>query len=216
MNGAGIGAQAGQDSSPSDANGAEPSGPLEFRPLPGGTGTATPVTTRQPRASPAYPLGADWDGLEACGPRPYYGEGPDVGVRFPGASWGVLEWECVELSMRWMYQAWGVEPYPANGSGVVWNYSTFESRYNPGGPPLSRSAITAVAPCRSPGTCSVTAPPAVRVTPRWSPARTSTQAERDGHRRGGERVGRRLGHGPGDRLDPGRLRRRGVRLAAQP
>ncbi|MGD0834062.1 MAG: FG-GAP-like repeat-containing protein [Candidatus Dormibacteria bacterium] len=90
------------------------------------------------QAIAAYPLSstADWNGLEACGPRPAYGEGPDVWVDFPGAHWSQLEFECVELSMRWMYLAWGVDPYPANGSGVVWNYSTFQSSYNPGGPDL--------------------------------------------------------------------------------
>jgi hypothetical protein len=87
---------------------------------------------------PAYRLssGAMWDGLEACGPRPYFNEGPDEGVSLPGAQWGVLEWECVELSMRWMYLAWDVEPYPANGKGVVWNYATSEATYNPSGPAL--------------------------------------------------------------------------------
>jgi hypothetical protein len=91
---------------------------------------------------PAYLLsaGAVWDGLEACGPRPGYNEGPDEGVRFTGAQWGVLEWECVELSMRWMYLAWDVEPYPANGKGVVWNYATFEGTYNPSGPTLVATA----------------------------------------------------------------------------
>jgi hypothetical protein len=41
---------------------------------------------------------------------------------FPGA-WGEYEWECVELSMRWLYLEYGVRPYSANGSGVVDNYS---------------------------------------------------------------------------------------------
>ena len=86
----------------------------------------------------SYPLsaGAEWEGLVACGPRPYYGEGPDVEVSFPGSEWGVLEWECVGLSMRWMDEAWGVHPYPANGSGVVWNYATTQAEYNPDGPDL--------------------------------------------------------------------------------
>ena len=84
----------------------------------------------------AYPLGASWDGLVACGPRPGYNEGPDVSVTFPGAAWSELEWECVELSMRWMYLAWGVEPYPANGSGVVWNYAATQAQFNPHGPHL--------------------------------------------------------------------------------
>ncbi len=91
---------------------------------------------------PSYILspGAEWDGLEACGPQPIADDAPDIGVRFPGAQWGVLQWECVELSMRWMYLAWDVEPYPANGSGVVWNYATFQSQYNPSGPALVATA----------------------------------------------------------------------------
>ncbi|MGH9304311.1 MAG: CHAP domain-containing protein, partial [Acidimicrobiales bacterium] len=40
---------------------------------------------------------------------------------YPGA-WGEYEWECVELSMRFMLEAWGVPPYPADGNDVVANY----------------------------------------------------------------------------------------------
>ena len=42
---------------------------------------------------------------------------------FPGA-WGELEWQCVELSMRFMYVAYGVKPYGANGKDVYANYTT--------------------------------------------------------------------------------------------
>jgi len=84
--------------------------------------------------------GAEWDGLEACGPLPLRVPTPDVGVRFPGAQWGVLQFECVELSMRWMYLAWNVDPYPANGSGVVWNYAATQATYNPSGPALVATA----------------------------------------------------------------------------
>ena len=150
VNGAGIGAEVAQTAPPSDANSADAAG--AGVPTPSWWNGACDTNTYQAAADePAYSLGADWDGLEACGPRPYYGEGPDVGVRFPGASWGVLEWECVELSMRWMYLAWGVEPYPANGSGVVWNYSTFESTYNPGGPPLEPISNDGSGPMPQPG-----------------------------------------------------------------
>jgi hypothetical protein len=105
------------------------------------------------QAIASYPLSsdADWNGLVACGPRPYYNEGPDVGVEFPGADWGVLEWECVELSMRWMYEAWGVEPYPANGSGVVWNYAATKATYNPNGPDLEAIPNDGAGPLPQPG-----------------------------------------------------------------
>lgn len=68
----------------------------------------------------SVPLGAVFDGLVACG-RPA-GDSNDALVRFFPGAWGEYEWECVELSMRWMYQAWGVEPYGADGYDVVRNY----------------------------------------------------------------------------------------------
>jgi hypothetical protein len=71
----------------------------------------------------SYPLGAVYLGLPACGPRPYYDNAPDVTVNFFPGSWGVYEWECVELSMRFLYLMYGIAPYQANGSQVVWNYS---------------------------------------------------------------------------------------------
>ena len=65
---------------------------------------------------------SSWDGLTACGPGPNRG-GYDSSVEFFPGAWGELEWECVELSMRWLYLEYGVRPYAANGSEVVWNYS---------------------------------------------------------------------------------------------
>jgi hypothetical protein len=70
----------------------------------------------------SYALGAAYGGLVPCGPRPAYGEGPDVLVQFFPGGHGQFEWECVELSMRWMYLAYGVAPYPGNGNQVVKNY----------------------------------------------------------------------------------------------
>jgi hypothetical protein len=82
------------------------------------------VCDDQHQHSPAsYRLGASWDGLLACGPGPNEG-GADSEVHFYSGAWGELEWECVELSMRWMYLAWGVTPYAANGDQVVDNYSS--------------------------------------------------------------------------------------------
>jgi hypothetical protein len=69
----------------------------------------------------SFPL-SSWDGLTACGPGPNRG-GYDLAVEFYPGAFGVLEWECVELSMRWMYLEYGVRPYPADGSGIVSNYS---------------------------------------------------------------------------------------------
>ena len=85
----------------------------------------------------SHPLGAVWHGLVACGPGPTQGGSDHVISFFPGA-WGELEWECVELSMRWMYLAWGVNPYPANGWDVVSNYDLGDDKatFNRNGPDL--------------------------------------------------------------------------------
>jgi Ig domain of plant-specific actin-binding protein len=71
----------------------------------------------------AFPLGAVWNGLVACGPRPIEEGAPDRTVHFFVGAWGEYEWECVELSMRWMYMAYGVHPYSAEGYDIVQNYS---------------------------------------------------------------------------------------------
>jgi PKD repeat protein len=68
----------------------------------------------------AYPLGAVHRGVKACGPRPWTGA-PQVWVAFfPGAV-KQLEWQCPELCKRFMYLAYDIAPYNANGSQVVWN-----------------------------------------------------------------------------------------------
>ncbi|HSZ13106.1 MAG TPA: CHAP domain-containing protein [Solirubrobacteraceae bacterium] len=72
----------------------------------------------------AHRLGAVWHGLVACGPRPIAEGASDRTVHFYPGAWGEYEWECVELSMRWMYEAYGVHPYPANGDEIADNYSS--------------------------------------------------------------------------------------------
>ncbi len=69
----------------------------------------------------AHPLGASYLGVPVCGPRPAEDGAPDIRWRRPG--WGELEFECVELAMRFMAQVYDVTPYGANGDGVVRNYS---------------------------------------------------------------------------------------------
>jgi CHAP domain len=71
----------------------------------------------------AHPLGASYRGVEVCGPRPGADGAANRLVRFFPGAWGELEWQCVELSMRFMYVAYGVSPYGANGIDVVDNYS---------------------------------------------------------------------------------------------
>lgn len=72
---------------------------------------------------PAYPLGAAYRGVKACGPRPWADGAPDVLVRFYPGAWGHYEWQCVELAMRYLYLAYGVPPYGANGKDVVERYA---------------------------------------------------------------------------------------------
>ena len=69
----------------------------------------------------AYRLGGVYRGMPACGPRPLAG-GTDVVTSFPSGT-AQYEWECVELSKRYLYLAYGVNAYTANGSQMVQNYS---------------------------------------------------------------------------------------------
>jgi len=72
----------------------------------------------------AHPLGASYRGVDVCGPRPGADGASNRLVRFFSGAWGELEWQCVELSMRYLYIAYGVSPYGANGKDVVNNYTT--------------------------------------------------------------------------------------------
>jgi hypothetical protein len=72
----------------------------------------------------AAPLGASFRGVQVCGPRPGADHATNRPVQFFPGAWGELEWQCVELSMRFMYVAYGVKPYGANGKDVYANYST--------------------------------------------------------------------------------------------
>lgn len=67
---------------------------------------------------------ANYRNEPACGPRPNY-DSPykDVKTVYFGDTWGEYEWECVELSMRFMYMAYGVPGYSAHGNEVVNNYT---------------------------------------------------------------------------------------------
>ena len=91
----------------------------DSRRRPGGTARATAGITRAPTRS-ARP----YRGVAVCGPRPGADHTPDRLVRFYTGAWGEQEWECVELAMRFMYLAYGVSPYNANGKDVYTNYTT--------------------------------------------------------------------------------------------
>lgn len=71
----------------------------------------------------AYALGGSYRGVKACGPRPNSDSAPNVVVQFYSGAHGELEWQCVELSMRYLWLAYQIAPYSANGNMVVWNYS---------------------------------------------------------------------------------------------
>lgn len=68
-----------------------------------------------------------YNGVYACGPRPVADGAGDVAtVTLPGGR-PELEWECVELSKRWLNLAYGIPDstnYAADGSGVVLNFPT--------------------------------------------------------------------------------------------
>jgi CHAP domain len=72
------------------------------------------------RSRGAFPLGGSFRGVPACGPQPGKSDGRLVRF-FPGA-WGEYEWQCTELSYRFMFLAYGVVPYNGNGDQVVDNY----------------------------------------------------------------------------------------------
>jgi hypothetical protein len=76
-----------------------------------------------PTGIDSFPLGGSFRGVKACGPRPWVVDGHDFLVSFFPGAWGVLEWQCVELSMRFLHLAYGIAPYQANGNQVVPHYS---------------------------------------------------------------------------------------------
>lgn len=108
-------------------------GPLNRKPYKAATG-------REP-----YKLGASYRGVDAIGPRPLSDHAPDVLVIFPGGHGEYMN-ECVELSMRFLWLAYGIPAYQANGFEVVKNY-----RKSMPGKTLTAIPNDAAAPCPSPG-----------------------------------------------------------------
>jgi len=76
----------------------------------------------------SFPLSSGFRGVVPCGPLP--GAEGDVVVLFHdeqgniGAGHGEFEYQCVELSMRFMQMAFDITAYPGNGSQVVPNFAT--------------------------------------------------------------------------------------------
>ena len=101
-------------------------------------GAITPFSSRTVASTPSWWSGTcdigrhsgsyvmnTWQGLTACGPRPDLGYA-QVNEWFPGGSLAESEWQCAELSKRWLYQEYGQMNYAANGNQMLSHY--------PGGP----------------------------------------------------------------------------------
>jgi hypothetical protein len=67
----------------------------------------------------SFPLGASWHGVPACGPR--YSSHL---VRFFTGAWGEIEFECIELVMRFLYQEWGIAPWEGSANTIKDHYPT--------------------------------------------------------------------------------------------
>ena len=70
----------------------------------------------------SFSLGTSFRNVTACGPLPMYGYYNVLKYFYSGA-FPVYEFQCVEISLRFMYLAYGVAPYMANGNQIVSNYS---------------------------------------------------------------------------------------------
>ncbi len=88
----------------------------------------------------SYPLGASYNGVKACGPL-----NSAHSVNF-GAGVSQYEWQCPELSKRYLYLAYGTPPYSAHGKDVVWNYPDSDlekvSNGTPGNAPRAGSVLS--------------------------------------------------------------------------
>jgi hypothetical protein len=85
-------------------------------------GVCNRVTYRNELGVNSFPLGPGFRGVVPCGPRP--GAVGDRVVRFFPGAWGELEFQCVELCMRYMKMAHDIDPYQGNGSQVVPHFAT--------------------------------------------------------------------------------------------
>jgi hypothetical protein len=81
----------------------------------------------------AFTEDASWDGLIACGPGGEYRYENESGSPLP-ENW---EWECVELSERWLYQEFGLPEQSANGYQVVSAYSSYIESHSSNDYPLT-------------------------------------------------------------------------------
>ena len=78
-------------------------------------------------------LGSSWHGVPPCGPRPYTVPNQDHPVAFFAGAHQELEFECVELVMRFLYQEWGIAPWAGNGNQIKNSYPTNLMVFYPNG-----------------------------------------------------------------------------------
>jgi hypothetical protein len=74
----------------------------------------------------SFALGASWHGVEACGPLPYLPPNESSNVQFFHNAWGEIEFQCVELVMRFLYQEWAIAPWQGNANTIK-NYFPTDS-----------------------------------------------------------------------------------------
>lgn len=77
-----------------------------------------------PNHIPSFAI-ATWNGITACGPNASYGgSNPTYDTTPTGASNQIEEWQCVELTKRYLFIGYpGVDILTGNGSQVVTNYT---------------------------------------------------------------------------------------------
>ena len=74
-----------------------------------------------------------WRNIEACGPQPQSQSGVNRQMNFGGTGNPIgadqFEFECAELAKRYLYLAYGVNPIPADGNEVAYQYSHTPNGY---------------------------------------------------------------------------------------
>jgi len=72
----------------------------------------------------SFALGTSWHGVVACGPFSFVSPYESRVVQFYPGAWGEIEFECVELVMRFLYQEWGIAPWEGNANTIKNNFPT--------------------------------------------------------------------------------------------
>jgi len=67
---------------------------------------------------------SEWNGVQACGPRPDGDSGPNLEVQFSPSGSAQHEWQCPELVKRYLLMAFSKTALAANGDAVVSVYAT--------------------------------------------------------------------------------------------